>query len=202
MENQPNLTPQQSLDLIHTMISRSRNRVCADGYYLILWGTLIGLAQLLTYLKITFSLGFDTQLLWYVTIGLGMAGSIGYGILVERKRGQGSHLDLVYGIVWITFFITWGLMIAFHKVLTYESAIIFMACGHAVLLTGVIIRFRPLIIGSLFLYAACITSLILAPGLPKEILLVYTASLIAGYIVPGLMLNNKIKREKRMAINK
>lgn len=197
MEKQPNLTPEQSLDLIQLMISKARGRVCADGYYLILWGTLISIAQLITYFNIKLDFNLNLQVMWYVTLGLGFAGSLAYGILVESKRGKGTHLDLIYGFVWITFFISWMIAMAFQKVLAHESIIIFLACANAVLLTGIIIRFKPLIIGSIFLYATTLIGLLLAPDWPKEILLIFTGGLIAGYIIPGLMLNRKIRKEKK-----
>jgi hypothetical protein len=197
MENEKQtFNPEESLQLITSMIRETRQKVNASGFYLILWGTLISLVLLTIYvLQITHT-PFPGKYIWYPAIALGIVSSILYGFLVDRKRRTHCFLDRVYGMIWLSFFISWTMVLVFGYKLQLGGILIYVFAANAVFLTGIVIKFKPFIFGGIVLWITAILSFMLEyPN--TEHLLIGAAGMIFGYVIPGIMLNNKIKRNNQ-----
>lgn len=192
------MTPDQSLKIITGMIGNARQKVQANGFYLILWGCLISLAHIASYIMIQIDMTEYQGIAWMVCVGIGVISSMLYGILVERKKTTGTLLDQIYGFVWLTFFVSWTMMIVFMLMGKIElgGILIYVFAANSVFLTGAIIKFRPLLYGGIVLWITSI-ALFLLEYPNSEHQLIGAAGLILGYIVPGLMLNAKLKKERQ-----
>jgi uncharacterized integral membrane protein len=197
MENEKQtFNAEESLQLITSMIRETRQKANATGFHLILWGTLISLLLLTFYILNETNTPFSGKYLWYPAIALGAIGSMLYGFLVERKRKTHCFLDRIYGMIWLSFFISWTIVLVFNYKIDLGGILVYVFAANAVFLTGILIKFKPFIFGSIVLWATAIASFLLDYPNTGH-LLIGAAGMIFGYVVPGIMLNNKIKRNKQ-----
>lgn len=102
------------------------------------------------------------------------------------KSGVVGHIDRVYGMVWLAagvgIIIT---LIMMQKVGYNHNGIILIIAGMGMFVTGSLLRFKPVMLGSFLLWTAAIISF----NLP--IMLQYPLSgtaILLGYLVPGYLL--------------
>jgi hypothetical protein len=70
---------------------------------------------------------------------------------------------------------------------------ILLLAGFATFVSGIIIRFRPLIIGGLCFWIFAVVSGLAGPSIAP---LAMPLSVITGYLIPGYMLKRKVAHEK------
>jgi hypothetical protein len=196
--NKGDLSPRESLQIIQRMIDHSKRKVNENGWYLILWGAVLGLAHLAMYILLKLDVEMNFDWIWYPAIGIGVLGSMLYGFLWDRKRKKGTFLDNIIGMVWLTFLFSWGLALIFDGKMENEGIFIYLMSANAVLLTGIIIRYKPVMFGSLFLYGIALAALIMLPNLSLEFYLFQAIAFIGGFLVPGLMLNRWVGKQDQM----
>jgi hypothetical protein len=99
------------LALIRKMMSEAQNSAPLDDRYLVLWGILLALLQILTTAGSLFTENGTNSLelyVWYMVLGIGIAGSIALGFL--RPRGPVNLAVRLYSSVWIGFCLTMCLL--------------------------------------------------------------------------------------------
>lgn len=181
------LTTQQSLEIITEMISKAQGNVKENGIYFLLWGSVVAIANLgmFTLIQLHYRHPYIVWLIvlpaWIITI------YIGY-----RKRKQSrvaSHLDRISTWLWFSFGIAIFTLIAFGGKINYQlNPVILLISAVPTIVSGVIIKFRPLIIGGISFWVFGI--LCFLAGDPWQFLLGALA-VILGYLVPGFMLRYK-----------
>jgi len=92
MEKQ--LTPQQSLDVITSMIQQAKGNMQKNSFYFLLWGWTIVIANLGVYLLIKFTDVADPYLMFLITIVSAIISMI-YGFRQGKQAVVSTHLDSI-----------------------------------------------------------------------------------------------------------
>lgn len=192
MENKT-LYPAESLDLIQNMISAAKNKLADNGFLIILWGWLVTVASLLNYFFLAYGLP-DSGLIWLIMMPLGAIVTVIYSRRKNKKENVRTHVGHYLGYAWSAFivamFITLLAMPLHGMKVTYFFLMILY--GMATLISGGLLAFRPLVIGSAFSFACAILSTFF--GNNEQFLLIALA-LICSYIVPGHLLMNRYRSQ-------
>lgn len=195
MENNQ-LNPDQSLALIQQMIAQTRQRVESNaGVPFLLFGYTTVLTALAVWSTVTLTHNYYWQFLWFIISAV----AIIYWFYCNHKDHSNeakTYMDRIVGYTWITLGIigfTQSIIAMFFWTMPILYIIILLM-GTGTALTGLFIRFRPLIIGGL------ISALVLAPlcQFTKGIdsVLIFAAVFVVMMVIPGHILNYRSKHPK------
>ena len=179
-----NFSPQQSLQLIDSMIKKVRSDIGANRFYFLFWGWLTFLAILSQFfLKVILHYRHH-YLVWLIIIPAVVV------TIIHSSRGHQSPYRTYVGdsmkYLWlgmgVSFFVL-SLIISNTKggwLIAYPFFILFYGLGTFV--SGMFLKFRPLVIGGVFNWVlACICVF-----LPYDYqLLTAAAAILTSYIIPG-----------------
>jgi hypothetical protein len=198
METENDFSPQQSLQLIESMINRSKDKFAEDGLMYLFWGWLVFACSLLQFILLHIMQYPRHYIVWLATI----PAFIFQFLYVYKKRKQQTvvtYTGYIIGFVWITFavvIILLSFLIGFLTTGEYYTHIIHILLavyGMPVFLTGVIIRFRPLIYGGIACWILCIASTFIK--VYDYQFLCIPVSMLVAWIIPGYMLRLKNKSQ-------
>lgn len=183
-----NLSPEQSLKLIESMIGQAKRSFQRMSFYFLLWGGLLLAATLTEYFVARAGLP-NGWMGWPVlgTLGGIIAGM--YGSREGKKAGATTFTDTVFMWVWVAFTIT--LVIVIVSSVAVGSAPgpwVSILTGMPTFITGGILRFRPLMIGGVLFWVFGLLSLFVWP---EHGALLFGLALLLGYIIPGILLKRQ-----------
>ena len=182
-----NLSAQESLDIITSMINQAKGNVQRNAFYFLLWGWTIVACNLGVYVMLRLLQMQNPFWIWLLAIPAAIASGI-YGMKQERS-GTGTHLDKINKWLWIWFGIICFTVVAFGYKINYQiGGIITCVAAIPTFVSGVMLRFRPLIIGGICFWI-CGIIIFLLPV--YEQFLVAAFAIAIGYVVPGYMLKNR-----------
>lgn len=195
MEEQK-LNPAESLQIINNMINTAKNKLADDGFLLIFWGWLIFAAAIIQYTAIIAHLP-HSKWIWAIFIPTGAVVSVIYGIRQKKKEKVRTYLDSYLGYSWTAFIIALSLTLAFMSEHGFRSTYFFLMLlyGMATFISGGLLSFRPLVVGSFFSFAAAVVSAFTGDA---ELLLCLSAALLFSYIIPGHLLQSKFRSERHV----
>ena len=182
-------SPSESLQVIETFISRTKQNLKTKSFDLLLWGVLVSLAALSHYLLLTIFKYENAWLPWPVLMIGGSIITTVYHVSNRKKQKIKTFTDTF--LMWLS--ICFGFayfVIAFLCVRQTISPLPFMLAHTSVLIlvTGAVLKFKPLIAGGILF----ITGAIIATFLEQQNqLLLTTAIVICGYLVPGILLRKE-----------
>lgn len=187
------LTKDESLELISDMITQAKRNLARGGsFYFLLWGWVVLLANLGHYLIAVYDLYPYPYIVWALTIPAAVA-SMWHGAMRSKKAHVKSHLDSVYGLLWLGVMISVLIILFFMGDVSYNTnAIILTFAGLGTFISGCMLRFNPLIMGGVALWVASIIAFNLAP---IDQYLVGAVGILAGYLIPGYLLK-KVESEQ------
>ncbi|NQU32467.1 MAG: hypothetical protein HQ521_04465 [Bacteroidetes bacterium] len=188
MTNKEKLQKEESFDLITEMINRAKGNIQSGYIFFLIWGWIIAIASLLNYILLEFTNYEHPEKAWFIII-IGIILSAWYGYKIGKNAKVHTYADKIYGQIWFVFFVNYIIVLVFMKVLNYNiTPLILLLAGGSTYLSGIVIKFKPLIIGGLVLWGAAIICF-LVPG--EMQLLVSAISIILGYLVPGYILKSR-----------
>lgn len=186
------LTEKDSLEVIQNMISMAKGSVVSNQFYFIMWGWALILINLFDYVSTTYFEFPYAKMAWGLCFPLGIYTGV-HASLMAKKRHFKTHLDDLFLYMWMGFFIIVIIIVgAGAKVNFYINPLIVLITSLPTLVTGLVVKFKPLIVGAstFWIFAA------IAFNLPHEYhSLVGAVALFCGYLVPGYLLKRKIKHE-------
>ena len=192
METKKKLDEEKNLDLIAEMISRAKGNIQSEYVFFLIWGWVIALASFLHFSLIKFTNFEQPELAWSL-IAIGVILSAWYGYKIGKRKRVKTYADRIYSLIWLVFLINYFIILVFMKELNYNiNPIILLLAGGSTFLSGIVIKFKPLIWGGIVLWISAIISFIV-PG--EMQLLIGGFSILIGYLIPGYMLKNKNKNE-------
>ncbi|MEP6676698.1 MAG: hypothetical protein ABJA78_16175 [Ferruginibacter sp.] len=197
MQDKKNLSEKESFDIIHQMIGNARNNITDNGMGWLLWGSMIFVASISTYIFI--ETGYRNIFLGWNIFGIISILLLVYAVIKPRRKGLiKTYVDDLLRLFDIGFAVCLFLIILSINIsqnYNEEFGYFLMIYGFLMLIQGGALKFRPLIIGA-------VANWIGAAGvfINKEFrydMLITAAAVFIGYIIPGYMLRKKYNRMKK-----
>ena len=183
------LTTQQSLNIITEMINNAKGNVKENSIYFLLWGTVIAIADIgmFTLIKMNYP---HPYIVWSIAIPAWIV-TIIMGYKQGKRARATSHLDRISAWSWFTFGIVIFTLVIFGRLINWQlNPVIMLMSTIPTVISGVVIKFRPLIVGGVCFWVFGILCFIVPE--PWHFL-VGAVAVVIGYLVPGFMLRNKMK---------
>jgi hypothetical protein len=182
-----NLSPQQSLDIITSMISQAKGNVRMKSFYFLLWGWVVMLANVGMFTLYQFHYR-HFYIVWLLAIPAWILSF--YKSYRHRRADQSpTHLDRISGWLWTAFGIIIFTLVAFGYKINFQlNPVILLVCAIPTFVSGIIIKFKPLIIGGILFWIFGIICFLIP--MPYQFL-AGAAAIACGYLVPGYILKNK-----------
>jgi hypothetical protein len=179
------LTNEQRLQYIVDMISRAKQNVARGGsFQILLWGYVIAVANFGHYALE--KAGFNAPYAVWLIVLPALVVSIWHNYRMKKESLVTGYLDKVYGLVWLAALIAMVTTLAFMWKLNFNhNPIILLYAGIATFVTGILLRFRPVIAGAAMLWVGAVAGFMLPVA---EQYLVGGIAIVLGYIVPGTLL--------------
>ena len=187
---QENFSPTESLQLIQSMIDKTRKNVGDDSKYFLLWGWITFIAFIGQFvLKNVFA--YDKHYLVWLLIIPGIIISILFGIREEKLSKVKTYLDESMKYLWmgmgISYFVLsmilskmgWGINIFPFFMLLY---------GLGTFVSGKFLQFPPMVIGGSVAWALAIIAVFFSYDYQ---MLFGAAAILFSYILPAYMLRKK-----------
>jgi len=190
MENRK-LNEKESLDLIAKMIQNTQNKLEEkSGKPFLIFGYIIIVTALIIWYLLHTTGNYLWNSLWFVTPFIGWP-------LAYRARSQKkyitTYIDRIINYLWImigiTIIIACGFTLVFLDMESLFFAALILAMGAT--LTGIIIRFKPIIITGFI--GMAISPVILFMH-HRDQILVFAAMALIVMVIPGHILNYKSKK--------
>ena len=179
-------TTEKHIETINNVINSTKDNLKPLSVNFIFWGLLITLMSLFHYVFPSLIHSFEL-LYWTVLPLIGMILTVYYNIKVRKRAGYETYLSRVIKIIWGVFNLSWIYIIvlsftlkSFHPV----PPILFLL-SLILIITGLIIKFKPIILGGIFL---TIFTFYLNFNPEFNLLLVNVVGVSLGMLVPGLSL--------------
>jgi hypothetical protein len=190
--NQENFSPQESLRLIQSMITKTKKTFADNSIYFLVWGWITFLACAGQFvLKHIFE--YEKHYIVWTMIFIGIFFSIYQGRKENKTVKAKTYIDESIKHLWagmaISFFVLgmiltqlgWGTSIFPFYIMLY---------GLGTFVSGSIIQFKPLIIGGLIAWGLAIGSTFASYDYQ---MLYGAASILFSYIIPAYLLRAKNK---------
>lgn len=187
------INPAESLEIINTMINTAKNKLADDGFFIIFWGWLVFAAALINYAGILLQVE-GAYYVWPVLMPLGGIISLIYGRSKTKKEKVKTYIDTYLGYSWTAFIIAMSVTLIFMPVHGIKVTYFFLMLlyGMATLVSGGILNFKPLIIGSIFSFICAVISVYADEN---QQFLCIAAAVLFSYIIPGHLLQSKFKSQ-------
>jgi len=194
-----NITQQQSLAIIESMINKAKNQFSENGFAYLLWGWVILFCSVSQFVLQYFFDYPKYSLVWMLT-WLAAAVQVIYSVKKGKRRIVKTYTDEITRYVWLVFIIimmlTGTLTVRLLQPQQYyiSTIIILILYGMPTFLSGIILKFRPLVTGGI----CCWVLSVIAGFLPKDfIVLMLAAAVIIAWIIPGYLLSSRYKKENQ-----
>ncbi len=183
------LTPQESLDLISSMIRQAKGNIKDNSFYLVLWGWAVAIVNFIIYLLLAFTdiSNSKANLAWLILIPV-MLVHIIHGYKETKSARIITPIGTIIDWLWITYSITIFGIISFGQFINFQiSPVILIITALPTLVTGKSLKFMPLIIGGILFWLFGIVAFLV----PYKVqYLISTVAYIVGYLVPSYLLKS------------
>jgi hypothetical protein len=195
MQQENEMTGQESLDLIARMIHKARRDYLDSGLSALLWGCVISFCSLASFFNEVYWKIPRFDYIWFLTF-IAVIPQVVIAIREGKMRKYKAYEEDHVGGIWISFAIAVFLLgFIFGRYPSYaEPAVYLMLYGVPTFATGYARRFRPMLLGGLACWALAVLSLYC--GYPYSLLCITAGALLAWFI-PGLILRKCYLKAKK-----
>jgi hypothetical protein len=193
MENEEKtLNPQESLRIIRETIDLAKSSIWQNGFHFLLWGWLVVFASLADYYLSVVVHSPKHYMAWLSMTVIGVPVALIYEWRREKKAPTVANtVRSWYGRVWLAF----GISLFITILLTAGARLspiphILVLAGFATFVSGALLRFKPLVYGSIAMWVGAMVCLVTNY---QEHLLVEAVAMVAGYLIPGYLLNIQVR---------
>ncbi len=185
------LSPQESLDLINSMIVKARKRYSDNSFYFLLWGWLVIIASLMHYWFVVDSVIEQPSMAWLLMFG-GAIISIVYGRRQSKDATVSHYADKLYAWMWMSLGIAMVIVIINGQYLNFQMVpLILMLAGVGTFVSGAMMGFKILQFGAICLWATAIFAFQLNES---NQLLANAVGVAIGYLLPGYIMKTNYKK--------
>lgn len=195
------LSERESLKLIQQMIHTAKQEQKDDGIGWIIWGWLLFLASILSYLNRQFDWWKDEYVFWNVfglcTILLLIYETVRYFFGKRKVRVRTYTKDLFeklnIGFALSLMLIIFSMNLGVPP--TKGFGLLLGLYGFWILIYGAVLNFRPSIIGAYITWGFGYASLFVDQF--EYTMLIHAAAVLCGYIIPGHIANREFRKIKQ-----
>lgn len=208
-----NMSEKESLELITSMINKAKSSYHDKGIGPICWGCIITICSLVTYFQLEYHFELPIDIWWLTLIAL--IPQIYFSIKDKKKRKTKNYNDDAMDYVWVCFGVAIFLLVHINNNLVavlntvftdyrslggkapdfsyfnYSSAMMLLLYGLPTIITGGIMKFKPMLFGGILCWVCCVVSVY--TDLKIDMLLTALAAIFA-WLVPGIILWRRYKR--------
>lgn len=198
--NEENFDPKQSLLLIESMINRAKDKFAEDGSMYLLWGWVVFVCSLTQFVLMHFFKYPYHYVVWFASWIIVIYQLVYVRKKIKRRRVR-TYTGYILGYVWLTFVIVIFLLAFLIGRLTegdyyiHISPILLTIYGIPIFLSGIILRFKPLVVGGIGCWILSIAAMLI-DNYDYQFLLIPLAMIIA-WIIPGYLLRAKYKLQSQ-----
>jgi hypothetical protein len=189
-------THTDSLTIIQSMINKAKDQFSENGHLYLLWGWVILFCSIGHFVLLKFFQFREAPMIWMLT-WLTVIYQTYYLWKQGKQRKVKTYTDEMIGWIWISFVI---MMFLFGFLFTrafgsqyyqFLNVAILALYGMPTFLSGITLRFRPLIIGGI----SCWVLSLVAGFIPFEYhLLLLALAVVIAWIIPGYILRARYKK--------
>ncbi len=200
MKEQKTLSEKESLELITSMIEKAKSSYHETGIVALLWGSVVAIASLVSYLQLefAFSIGFD---IWLLVL-FALIPHVIISVKERRLKKVRKHEDDALDAVWLAYGISIFGLVAYQNITTAVTgssapsvySLFLLLYALPTLVTGMAKKFRPMIIGAVLTYVLFVVSCFTDT---KYDMLFGAVSALTCWFIPGLILRKKYLAQKR-----
>jgi len=190
-------SPEQSLHVIQSMIEKAKNQFSENGHLYLLWGWLVFICSIAQFILLKI-VHYEKHYYVWMACWLAVIYQFFYLRRQHRRQKIRTYADKMVGFIWLSFFILLmliGITLGEAGETNYYKLFgpVFLALyGAPTFLSGVMLRFRPLIIGGI----GCWVLSVLAHFIEYDYqLLLLSAAMIIAWIIPGYILRSKYQHQ-------
>lgn len=184
--------PAASLQIIRETIEVARRDLSNDGFHFLLWGVLLGATGVCHYWLSDVAGVSWSPFVWAAPLALGFPAAFIYEY--RRHKRQPSANNIIrrwYSWTWFGFFATMTILIIWSQQHEFSpTPLILAVAAFAVFVSGLILRFRPLGYGAGAIWVGSLACLWVEGAQDS---LVFSAAVILGYLIPGIMLRQQAR---------
>lgn len=195
-EPSDDLSHAESLTVIRAMINKAKDQFSENGHLYLVWGWAILICSIGHFVLMKFLEYEYASMIWMLTWGVVIYQT--YYLWKQGKRKQvRTYTDDIIGWVWITFIILMFLFgFIFGRALgpqyyKYMNIGFLALYGMPTFLSGITLRFRPLIAGGIICWLLAILALFI---FYEYHLLLLALAVIIAWIIPGYSLRARYKQ--------
>ena len=187
-----NFSPEQSLQLIRSMIGKAKQGISDKSIYFLVWGWLTFIACTGQFvLKHIVKYEKHYQVWWVIVAGI--AFSIYYGIREGKSRKVKTYVGDSIQYLWRGMGISYFVLSMILSKIGWENTVFpffIMLYGLGTFVSGSILQFRPLIAGGIIAWVLAIGSAYVTYDYQ---MLFAAAAILFSYIIPAYMLRYRNK---------
>jgi len=188
MEQEKQLSGTESMEIITRMINTAKGSVRDQSFYFLLWGWIVILGNLGHYYLAKFTDYEHPYIVWSVAI-LGFFVSMIHGFRSRKERRVITHVEHILNNVWYGFLVVLVVILVFMSKVNFNiNPLLMLIMALATYVTGIGIKFRPMVLGGLSFLAFAVVAFLVDPLTQS---LVMGFAVILGYLIPGYMLRKK-----------
>ncbi|MFN8247529.1 MAG: hypothetical protein U0T68_01110 [Ferruginibacter sp.] len=194
MRKEEPLSGEQSMQIIHQMISQAKNNYSENGVSWLLWGILLFLASMSTYVFIDIKAS-DIFMGWNI-FGIASIALLLYRVFSKPLKKQvKTYVDDLMKMVDLGFIACMGIVILAININAVSPragfCFLLMLFAFLMIIKGGAIRSRSLQVGAVVNWLGAL-GILLVPEF-KHVMLIVAAAVLTGYIIPGILLMRKYK---------
>jgi hypothetical protein len=179
-----NLSAQESLSLITAMIREAQTHIKRNSFYFLFWGWVIVVANLSVF--VLDIVGFrHPYAAWLITIPAWII-TLARMWRHSAESTVKTHFDSIAIWAWLSFGMVIFTLAFFGSTINFQlNPVIILVTAIPTAVSGVVLKFRPLLIGAFVFWIGGIVGFLL----PLDIQPVVGAiAVVGGYLVPGYLL--------------
>lgn len=178
------INPSQSLQLITEVIAKTKDNIKRHSFGFMLWGWLIAIASALFYVLFNFTSTRFYFIPFPIAVVIGIFFTVRY--YTGKRQGSETYVEYYLKRLWLVLGISFILVVAIN-VLQQSTPFTYtlLIGGIGTLVSGLVLKFRPLTIGGIVFLACTVLSVFVLDAFKP---MLQAIAVILGYLVPGYLL--------------
>lgn len=185
------LTPQESMALIQSMIGKARKRYSDNSFFFLLWGWIVLVASVGHYCLSTLT-DFEYPFIgWSLTV-VGAIISVVVGARQGKRSQVKDYTDKMYSWLWFSLGMAMFTIVINGQLIGWNTVpFILLLAGVGTAVSGAMMGFKPLKVGALVFWILAFVAF----RQPENYqMLIMALGVAMGYLVPGYIMKANFRK--------